>query len=158
MKKLLALILFVLPLLAPKMDAQTPPPPPPAVASLSAVHTIYIAPMAANFDQYLMGEIMKRMPKGLSITQNKNNADAILEGVAQQSGSGVGRDVNQVLGGGGSSGAVRLVSSNGTILWSTERSDHTIPLYSEFREHGLPKVAGRISKDLIAAWVKAQGS
>lgn len=125
--------------------------------TLADVHTIYIAPMPNGFDQYLLAEVLKRLPKGVTLTQNKNSADATLEGVDERSAHGISRTVNQVFGVGGSaSGAVRLVSGNGQILWATEKSDHTIPLYGTWREHGMSKVAARIAKNLTDVLRTAQ--
>lgn len=129
----------------------------PPTTNLAAVHSIYIAPMPNGFDQYLAAELLKRLPEGVTLAQNKNHADALLEGVDEQGSHGISRTVNQVFGvGGGSSGAVRLISADGQILWATEKSDHTIPVYGTWREHGMPKVASRIAKNLANALRKAE--
>jgi hypothetical protein len=136
-----------------KLGAQ----PAQSVSGLAGVHAIYIRPMPNGFDQYLTAEVLKRLPKGVSLVQSESRADAILEGVDEKSAHGISRTVNQVFGVGGSaSGAVRLVSGDGRILWATEKSDHTIPLYGTWREHGMPKVAARIAKNLADALKTAQ--
>lgn len=128
-----------------------------SVITLANIHTIYVAPMPNGFDQYLSAELLKRLPKGVTLVENKSRADAMIEGIDQNSSHGISRTVNQVFGvGGGSSGAVRLLSRNGQILWATEKSDHTIPLYGSWREHGMPKVASRIAKNLANALRKAE--
>ncbi|MGH9376719.1 MAG: hypothetical protein ACRD1J_11255 [Terriglobia bacterium] len=128
-----------------------------SVSSLAEVHMIYVKPMPNSFDQYLTAELLKRLPKGIMLTQNKDRADATLEGVDENSAHGISRTVNQVFGVGGSaSGAVKLLSSDGQILWATEKSDHTIPVYGTWREHGMSKVAARIAKSLAGSLRAAQ--
>ncbi len=131
--------------------------PKQSVESLADVHTIAIKPMPGGFDQYLAGEILRRLPPGVTLTKNQAGADAVLQGSGQDSSHGISRTVNQVFGVGGSaSGAVELISRSGQILWATEKSDHTIPLYGTWREHGKSKVASRIAKSLTGALRTAQ--
>lgn len=125
--------------------------------ALARVHSIYIAPMPNGFDQYLAAELLKRLPKGVTLSQTKAHANAVLEGIDESSSHGISRTVNQVFGVGGSaSGAVRLLSSTGQILWAAAKTDHTIPIYGTWRQHGMDKVASRIAKDLAGALKSAQ--
>jgi hypothetical protein len=127
-------------------------PQSPAVVPLSQIHVIFVAPMASGFDTYVVGELLRRLPEGVTVTRNKDAADAVLQGTATGDRSGTAGTINQAVGvGGAASGAVELVSKSGTILWADEKSDHTIPVFGTFREHGVSKVAGRIAKDLSDA-------
>jgi len=144
-----ALIAVFLAALTLPLCAQSP--------SLGEVRTIYVAPMAGGFDTYIVGELLRRLPKDVTVTQSKDHADAILMGTGRSNGSGIGGTINQAIGlGGGASGAVELVTSQGAVLWADEKSDHTIPVFGTFREHGPSKVAARIAKDLSDALKKAE--
>lgn len=115
----------------PTPASQTP------VRSLGDVHTIFIAPMDYHLDDYIVAELFRRLPKGVTMAENRADADSILQGV-----------VNPAIGKGESlSSAVQLVSTSGEILWADEKSDHT-SAFPRFRQHGLPTVATRIAKDL----------
>lgn len=151
------LLLFALPLallIAGGIQAQPngSGAPERSVASLAEVRTIYIKAMPGQFDQYLAGEILRRLPRGVTLTLNEDSADAVLRGAGQDSAHGISPTVNQIFGVGGSAAAaVELVTPSGQILWAAEKSDHTIPLYGTWREHGKSKVAGRIAKNLADA-------
>lgn len=135
--------------------AQAPPTPGPS--ALPGVRVIYIVPMAGGFDQFLAGELLHRLPPGVTLTLDKSKADAVLQGTTQGVGGdkgidGVTRVLNQATGVGGlSASADELVSASGALLWADEKSDHTIPVGGLWREHGVSKVAARIAKDLSAA-------
>lgn len=122
----LKLLLFALPvalLIAGGAQAQSNnfAAPERSVSSLAEVHTIYIKPMPGGFNQYLTGEILRRLPRGVTLTMNKASADAVLQGAGQDSAHGISRTVNQIFGVGGSAAAaVELVSTSGQILWATE--------------------------------------
>lgn len=125
--------------------------------TLAQVHSIYVAPMANGFDQYLAGDLVRRLPKGVTITNNKKQADAVLTGTGRSSSHGISRTVNQAIGlGGSASGAVELLAQGGKILWADTQTDNTIPVFGIWRHHGMDKVASRIAKSLCKALKKAE--
>lgn len=121
------------------------------ITTLAHVRSIYIAPMDGGFDIYIAGALLKRLPKGVTITRDKNGADSVLEGSAIADMTGIGGTINQALGtGGAASAAVELVSSNGAILWADDRNDDTA-IAGGYRSHGPTRVASRIAGDLAGA-------
>lgn len=91
----------------------------------SVCSTIYIAPMAGNFDSFLSTEIMKkRLPVTLSV--DANTADCVLSGGAENSGEnrkGFAIPFTGVHGNSRSkySGAVTLISHESrTIIWGAD--------------------------------------
>lgn len=120
--------------------------------SLGDVKLIYIEPMPGGFNQYLTGALLRRLPDGVSLTNDRSQADAELTGTDQEPMGGGERVANQTSTvGGAASGAVELVNPAGQILWADQQNDHTIPIYGLFRNHGVTKVAARIAKDLSSA-------
>jgi hypothetical protein len=125
--------------------------------TLAQVHAIYVEPMANGFDQYLAGDLVRRLPKGITITNNKKQADAVLAGTGRSPSHGISRTVNQAIGlGGSASGAVELLAQDGTILWADTQTDNTIPFFGIWRHHGMDKVASRVAKALCKALKKAE--
>jgi hypothetical protein len=139
---------------APPAPAPTAPAPPPApkVASLHEVKTIFVDKMPDDLDQYIRAEITKQMKGRLAVTLVRDQADAILTGVAE-SHTGTGSMITgRYLGlHDTASGSVSVLDSTGTkVLWSEEAGDRSL-WFGALKRGGPRKVAGRLVTKLRRA-------
>ena len=117
--------------------------------TLQDLRKIFIEPMASDLDQYIRAEITKQLTGRLVVVLNRDAADAVLRGTAENK-TGVGAAITgrYLALHDNASASVSLVDRAETVvLWASEAGDRSLT-FGVLARGGQRKVADRLVKNL----------
>jgi len=134
-----------------------PTPAPPEVSSrqtpqsIRFVRYLYIEKMPNDLDGYIRAELPRQMPGRFVLVLRKEEAEAVMRGVAEDRSSSAGRVSGDLGLKNKVTGAVTVTDVDGTRqLWASEAGDKT-PVIGLVRGGGAKKVAERLVSNLRKA-------